>query len=131
MNLFYRDRRLMILVISLIMVCGLSSLYLLPRMEDPILVPRGAFINTVFPGADPTRVESLVTEKIEDALREIKEIKELRSISREGISTISIELLDQVMEADLIWSKIRDRVETASAEFPSGVLKPRFEEMDF
>ena len=130
-NFFYRDSRLMLLAICLILVSGLSSLYVLPRMEDPALVSRGAFVNTLFPGADPSRVESLVSEKIEDALSEIEEIKEIRSTSRESISTIAIELRDDVLDSDRVWSKIRDRVNDVESELPAGALKPDFEEMDF
>ena len=76
-------------------------------MEDPQLVQRGAIINTIFPGADPTRVESLVTEKIEEAMEEIEQIKEIRSSSREGISTLTIELRDDVADSTPVWSRIR------------------------
>lgn len=130
-DIFYRNPRLTVLAICLIVVSGLSSLLILPRMEDPQLVERGAFINTVFPGADASRVETLVSEKIEDALNEIDEIKEVRSVSRESISTISLELRDDVMDSDRVWSKIRDRLDDVSQELPAGSLKPDFDEMDF
>ena len=128
---FYNNPRLMLLTISLIIVAGLSSLFILPRMEDPALVSRGAFINTIFPGAEPSRVESLVSEKIEDALSEIDEIKEVRSTSRESISTIAIELRDEVMDSDAVWSKLRDRVSDIETQLPEGCLEPIFDEMDF
>ncbi len=130
-NFFYKNSRLTLLTICLIMVGGLSSFFILPRMEDPQLVERGAFINTVFPGAEPSRVEALVSEKIEDALNEIDEIKEVRSISREGISTISLELRDDVIDSDRVWSKIRDRLADVEPELPAGALRPDFDEMDF
>ncbi len=121
----------MILAISLITVSGLSSFFILPRMEDPQLVKRGAFVHTVFPGADPSRVESLVSEKIEDSLNEIEEIKEIRSTSRESISTLAIELRDDVMDGDRVWTKIRDRLSDIESELPAGAQSPNFEEMDF
>ena len=121
----------MLLAICLIMVSGLSSYFLLPRMEDPQLVERGAFINTIFPGAEPSRVETLVSEKIEDALNEIDEIKEIRSTSREGVSTIALELRDEILDGDRVWTKIRDRLSDVQRELPVGALKPVFDEMDF
>lgn len=121
----------MLLAISLIVVAGLSSYLVLPRMEDPQLVKRGAFVHTLFPGAEPERVESLVSEKIEDALTEIVEIKELRSASRESISTIAIELRDDVLDGDRVWTKIRDKLKDVASELPSGALPPNFKEMDF
>ena len=130
-ELFLKNPRLTLLVICLILVSGLSSVFLLPRMEDPRLVERAAFVNTLFPGADPSRVESLVTEKIEDVLNEIDEIKELRSSSQEGFSTISVELRDDVVEADKVWAKLRDKLDDVSNELPTDAFKPEFVELDF
>jgi len=62
---------------------------------------------------------------------EISEIKELRSTSRESISTIAIELRDEVVDAEKIWSKIRDRLGDAETQMPVGALQPRFERMNF
>ncbi|WP_145314042.1 efflux RND transporter permease subunit [Gimesia fumaroli] len=129
-GLFYRNRRLLILLMALITVAGLSSYYVLPRMEDPVLTQRVARVNTRFPGADATRVESLVSEKIEEELREIDEIKELRSISRTGMSSMTIELRDDVYEVDEVWSRIRDKIDDARVEFPAGAEEPDFEELE-
>ncbi len=129
-NLFFRNPRLTILVIGLVLVAGLSSFMILPRMEDPLLKPRAALISTPFPGADAERVESLVTEKIEDELLEIEEIKELRSFSRAGISTIMIELRDEVEETESVWSRIRDKLDDATVLLPSGAMGPEFEDLD-
>ncbi len=129
-NLFFRNPRLLILAVCLILVMGLSSYTLLPRMEDPLLVPRGAHIKVIYPGADAERVESLVTEKVEDALSEINEIKELRSRSRTGVMTLDIELRNDVTRAasGAIWARIRDKIDDAADEFPDGASEPTFDE---
>ena len=128
---FLKDSRLTLLLVCLIMVSGLSSFFLLPRMEDPILIQRAGFVNTALPGADPSRVESLVTEKIENELHEIDEIKEIRSSSQEGFSAISIELRDDVYDAERVWSKLRDRLDDVSSQLPAGATKPQYVEIDF
>ena len=130
-NFFYRNPRLTLLTVCLILVSGLSSWFVLPRMEDPQLVKRGAIVNTIYPGADPTRVESLVTEKIEETLEEIEQIKEIRSSSREGISTLTIELRDDVLDSTPVWSRIRDRLSDIEPLLPQGALKPDFDELEF
>ncbi|MDG2220951.1 MAG: efflux RND transporter permease subunit [Rubripirellula sp.] len=127
-SLFFRNPRLLVLTIALILVSGLSSYYVLPRMEDPLLTERVALATTLFPGADAERVESLVTEKLEEELREIEEIKELRSLSRSGVSTLIIELRDDVYEVETVWSWVRDKL--ADADLPSDALPLRFEQMD-
>jgi len=129
-NLFYRNTRLLVLLICLILVAGLSSYYVLPRMEDPVVTGRNALVNTRFPGAGAARVEALVTEKLEDRLREIDEIKELRSVSRAGISTISVELRDEVVAADEVWSRLRDKINDTRSELPAGAMEPEFDEID-
>ncbi len=87
-DLYYRNRRLLVLTIALIIVAGVSAYQSLPRLEDPELIPRNAIVTTRFPGADPERVESLVTDKIEEELFDVEEIKTLESTSRAGISII-------------------------------------------
>ncbi|MEM9351851.1 MAG: efflux RND transporter permease subunit [Planctomycetota bacterium] len=126
-SLFFDNRRLLLLALLLILVAGLSSFYVLPRMEDPVLTQRVAIINTLYPGAGAERVEALITEKIEEELQEIEEIKELRSSSRAGISTITIELKDSVYEVDEVWSRVRDKMDDASILLPPEALEPDFD----
>ncbi len=128
-NLFYRNPRLLLLAVMLILVSGGSSYRLMPRMEDPQLTSRAANVSTVFPGADAERVETLVTEKIEDELVEIEEIKETRSFSRAGISMLTIELRDDVYESDPIWARIRDKISDASVNLPPEAHEPVFDQL--
>ncbi|MCG8591092.1 MAG: efflux RND transporter permease subunit [Proteobacteria bacterium] len=129
-DLFYRRRRLTILALGLIAVAGLAALRTLARQEDPTLARRFATITTFFPGASAERVESLVSEKIEARVRELHEVEEISSLSRTGVSVISIELGDEYEEADVdeIWSKVRDKIADAETELPAGVIPPEFED---
>lgn len=127
---FYDDRRLTVLTLLLVMAAGLSSLAVLPRREDPLLRPRVAQVKTLFPGADAEKVEALVTDPIETKLREVSEIKKLRSQSRAGISFITIELLDEITEADRVWPEIRGKIEEAIAQLPAGAERPEFEALE-
>lgn len=126
-SLFFDNSRLLMLAICLILVAGLSSYYILPRMEDPVLSQRAAIINTQFPGASAERVEALVTEKLETELQEIEEIKELRSSSLSGISTVTIELKDNVYAVDEVWSRVRDKIDDATPLLPTGASDPDFD----
>ena len=130
-TLYVRDRRLLSLTICLIAVAGLAALMVLPRMEDPHLAQRAAMVYTGFPGASAERVEAMVTDRIEAEIQEVEEIKELRSTSRDGISTITIELKDNVTAADTdnVWSRIRDRIDDATPKLPAGAEEPEFEKL--
>ena len=127
-NRFFRDTRMLVLTLALIVVAGLSSIAIMPRMEDPILGSRSAIVVTRMAGAEASRVESLVTEKIESAIRDVEEIKEITSTSRAGVSTISIELRDSIYDTDTVWSKVRTKVEDSISLLPSDASRPVFEE---
>lgn len=122
--------RLLIMMIALLLVGGLSSYMVLPRMEDPILTARAATISTRYPVADAAQVEALVTDRIEKAIREVEEIKEIRSQSRSGTSLITIELRDDVYVPGPIWSRIRGKVEDSIASLPAEASRPQFDELD-
>ena len=58
----------------------------LPRIDFPYIT-----IMTVYPGAGPQEVETLISKKIEDAVSEVDGIKYIRSVSTENISQVFIE----------------------------------------
>lgn len=126
-RLLYDNRRLLVLAIALIVVAGLSSFFVLPRMEDPVLTQRAAIINTRLPGATPERVEALIVEPLEEEMQEIPEIKEIRTTARSGVASIVIELRDNVYEADEVWSRIRDKIDDAVPLLPAEASDPQFD----
>ncbi len=125
----YRDKRLLALTILVMLAAGLSALMTIGRQEDPTITNLFATIVTPYPGADPARVEALVTEKIEDELKEIPEIDEITSVSRIGISVIQIELSKFISKEKIeqTWSEIRDALSDAERNFPAGALTPEFD----
>ena len=129
-DLYYRNRRLLVLTIAVILVAGISAYESLPRLEDPELISRNAIVTARFPGADAERVEALVTEKVEEELFDIEEIKTLESTSRAGISIVEVELKDEVVDVDEIWSRIRDKLNDVEPELPADVLEPELEDLD-
>ena len=128
-TLTFRQPRLVALIILVLVSAGLSSFLSLGRQEDPTITNLFATVTTQFPGADPERVEALVTAEIEEELRAIAEIDTVSSVSRSGVSVVSIELLETLDEATIeqVWSEARDAVEDARRNFPAGVLTPDFD----
>jgi len=128
-TLFFRQPRLAALLVLVILAAGASALVGIGRQEDPTITNIFASVTTVYPGADPARVEALVTEKIEEQLREVEEIDTIQSTSGSSISIIQIELLDTLSEEviEQSWSEIRDKLSDAAREFPQGVGEPEFD----
>lgn len=120
----FKNPRLLLLVVGVIAVAGFSSMSTLPRMEDPILVQRISLIRTVFPGADAERVESQISQPLEEAISKVKGIKEIFSESKAGISTISVNLKEEIVDVDNVWSLVRDEISEASKDLPDGAHEP-------
>ncbi|MDA0979538.1 MAG: efflux RND transporter permease subunit, partial [Proteobacteria bacterium] len=131
-NLFFRYPRLTLLAIGFILLSGISSLITLPRQEDPTMAERFGTVETFLPGASASRVETLVTEKLEIALLTVPEIKTIDSVSRPGHSIISVELHDSVPReaVDLVWTEIRDEVAGVRAQLPVDASDPEIESRD-
>ena len=121
-SLFFQTPRLTALAMLVIIAAGLSAFLSIGRQEDPPITNLFATIKTVFPGADPARVEALVSEPVERALREVAEIAEIRSTSSTGISIILIELQETLDDAALesAWSEIRDKLGETESGLPRG-----------
>jgi len=128
-SLTFRQPRLIALALLVIIAAGLSSLLAIGRQEDPTITNLFATVTTVFPGADPARVEALVTAEVEDVLREVAEVDVITSASSTGISIVSVELGVTVPDDRIeeVWAEIRDDLADLSPTLPADALEPEFE----
>lgn len=129
-TVFARNGRLLALAMFMIIVAGLAALAAIARQEDPAIVNRVALVLTPFPGATAERVEALVTDRIEDGLREIAEVDTISSDSRNGLSTITVEVLETLTETEVdeAFSRIRDALSDVAADLPAGAGDPAFDD---
>jgi multidrug efflux pump subunit AcrB len=127
---FFRKGHLLALSIIIILVAGLSAINTLPRLEDPRIDLRNVIVLTSYPGASAERVEALVSDVLEDELRQLFEIKEIKSTSKAGFSSIFIELQDSIDSStnQQVFSKIRDAISDAAKRFPAGASQPILED---
>ncbi|MBT3359189.1 MAG: efflux RND transporter permease subunit [Rhodospirillales bacterium] len=126
-TLLFRHPRLTLLFIGFIVIAGLGALSAISRQEDPALTERWGNVVTYLPGASAGRVEALVTEKIENALQEIEEIKRISSRSQAGWSVVSMQLEDDIMAVDGVWARVRDKVSEVEPQLPPTATVPEFD----
>ena len=121
---------MLVLSILVSLAAGLFAFGKLQRFEDPRITNLYPIVVTPFPGASAERVETLVTEKLEDELAEVDSIMEMTSTSRAGVSIVSIELEKHVGPSEYreVFSEIRDKIDSAAATFPDGVGDPIFDD---
>ena len=127
-TLTFRQPRLVALILLVLISAGMSSFLSLGRQEDPTITNLFATVTTRFPGADPARVEALVTAEIEEELQTIPEVDIITSVSRSGVSVVSVELQQTLETAAIeqVWAEARDAVDAARRTFPAGVQAPDF-----
>lgn len=123
--------RTSILVLTVVLTLGgLYSYVTIPKESSPSIEIPNIVVTTVYPGASPDDVESLITQHIEREVQSVVGIKEIRSTSTEGVSTIIVEFEPDV-SIDEAFSKVRDKVDLAKADLPSDVEEPIVNEIDF
>lgn len=119
-----RNRLIMGIVIALALLAGLTAYQNMPRFEDPEFTIRTAQIFTPYPGGSPEQVAREVSAPLEEALQDMAEVEEIRSVSSAGFSEISVDIKfsaspDKGALQD-IWNKLRNKVRDAAADLPPG-----------
>jgi multidrug efflux pump subunit AcrB len=123
--------RLTIYVLTvLIAVAGITSYTSLPRESFPEVKIPLIFVYTLYPGVSPQDMETLVTRPMETEIKGVTGIKEIRSTSAEGISTVEVEFNPDV-DLDTALQKIREKVDLAKPDLPPDVEDPRIQDVDF
>ena len=110
----------------LILIGGTAAYFQMGKLEDPEYTIKTAVVITRYPGATPSEVEEEVTDVIETAVQQLGQVDEVRSLSREGISTIYVDIKDTYTGKDLpqIWDELRRKVNGARSLLPPGVGEP-------
>lgn len=112
-----------ILLTIAIVGAGIFSAITLPRELQPeITIPFGS-VSTFLPGANPTDVESLITEPLEKEIASIANIKTLSSSSSFGASIISIEFEAKINLENAI-NDLKEAVDRAKSSLPEDATDP-------
>ncbi len=120
----FRFNRVTIILVTILILSGLIAFVQLPKAQDPGFIVRVAVITTQFPGANPERVELLVTDKIEKKVQEMPEVDFITSESRTGISIINVNFLESYKNMRPIFDDLRRKVEDIESDLPEGIKPP-------
>jgi len=106
----------------LILLIGVIAMFTLNREAFPVIDFDEAAVQTYYPGAPADDVEKLVTTLLEKELREVDDVEEMRSVSRDGVSVISLKINSDVNDAERrkIINDIQKAVDRVT-DLPEGV----------
>ncbi len=92
LGFWVRQYRISLLLVLALIVLGIAALIAIPKESSPSIKFGTVVISTVFPGASPVDVDSLITDKLYKEVKDIDGSKKITSSSSLGVSSISIEL---------------------------------------
>jgi cobalt-zinc-cadmium resistance protein CzcA len=118
-----KNKFIIVLMTFVLIVWGMWSANKLTIDAVPDITNNQVQIITVCPTLAGQEVEQLVTYPIEQSITNLPDLEELRSISRFGLSVITVVFNDNV---DIYFARqlINERLKEAEVNIPNGVGKP-------
>ncbi len=118
---FSLDYRWIILSITAaIVVAGVYTIWTIPIEAFPDLTNVQVVVTTECPGMSPTEVEQLVTFPLETALLGVPDAQGVRSISRLGLSMVTV-VFDDGANIFLARQLVTERLNDAQSRLPQGL----------
>ncbi|MBT8204392.1 MAG: efflux RND transporter permease subunit, partial [Eudoraea sp.] len=106
-------------MIGIFFMIGLSSYLSMPREDFPEVKETKIYVSTVYPGNTAEDIERLITDPLEDRLKNVSNLVELTSTSQEDYSMIVVEF-DEDISVENAKQKVKDEVdgEKAGEDWP-------------
>ncbi len=118
-----KERKVTLLLSFFIILYGLYAYYYLPRQENPDTSSPAVQILTIYPGASAKDVEQQVTIKIEDEVAALDGVDWVESFSQDNASIV-FGLLENGIDYEAQWDKLREGVDNIAPELPDGAEEP-------
>ena len=121
----YHNHVLANLTFVLVLVIGFLCYTLLPRQQDPTINFNWVVVTTVLPGASAEDIEKRVTDPLEDAIRNVADIKFASSNSREAVSSLLVRFEDiDERTFDKRINDLRREIQNVESELPANTVDP-------
>ena len=121
------NSRTVVMTLLLVIVGGTSAFIRLPKLEDPFITIREAVVAAKYPGMPVEQVERLITRPIEEEIRSMGEVDEIKdSTSKVGECLIHVTIKDEVPSEQLpaTWKLLRNRMADVKPGLPEGTIGP-------
>ena len=112
-------------VIAMVLA-GIYSFVMMPKLEDPAVAVKQAMVVAIYPGASAHEVELKVAQVLEDELRTMPYIDQIRSECQPGqaMITVQFKMTLPAVQVEQHFDLLRRKVGDISAQLPSGCYTP-------
>lgn len=107
---------------ALLAALGLNAFFSTPRSEDPHFPLPIVVVQAVLPGAEPSEMEQLVVDPIEQALDGLDSVTQIRSTSQDGVGVITVEFSYDV-DPERKYDEVVREVNALRGTLPDGLAR--------
>lgn len=124
-----RSRASLTLLVML-WVGGILAFNSLPKESNPDITIPVIYVSVSHEGISPEDAERLLVRPLEQELRSLDGLKEMRSIGAEGYGSITLEFRAG-FNPEIALADVRDKVDTAKTKLPAESDEPKVLEINF
>lgn len=121
--------RTVLLMFALIIISGTVSYIEIPKESTPDITIPMAYVSVTLEGISPEDADSLLVHPLEQELRGVEGLKEIRSTASEGHASIILEFQSGT-DIDQAILDTKDKVDRAKSELPSDADEPTVNEIN-
>lgn len=120
--------RTVLMILALLLISGTVTYISIPKESDPDITIPFIYISIVHDGISPEDAERMLVKPMENELRSIEGVKEMRATAGEGHANITLEFLAGADPKEAI-ADVRDKVTVARAKLPDDSEEPTIHEV--
>jgi len=107
---------------------GLAYFTLNLNLQPDVKIPY-VTVSTIYPGAGPKEIETLITKPIEETISTISQIERIESYSLDGVSIIIIEF-KMGKDVDVANQEAKDKISEIINDLPTDAKQPIIQKVD-
>ena len=121
--------RTVLAVLVLVLIAGAIAYATIPKESDPDIDIPIIYVAMSHEGISPSDAERLLVRPMEEELRGIEGVKEMRSTASEGHASVLLEF-DAGFDADQAMIDVREKVDLVKPELPEDTDEPTVNEVN-
>ena len=121
--------RTSLLTLTFLILGGITAFYSIPKEANPDVTIPMIYISMTLEGISPEDGERLLVRPMEQELRSLEGIKEMKGTASEGHASVILEF-DAGFDPDKALQDVREKVDTARTKLPQEADEPRVNEIN-
>ncbi|WP_166258493.1 efflux RND transporter permease subunit [Marinobacter salicampi] len=121
--------RTTLLTLLFLIIGGTAAFQSIPKEANPDIAIPMIYVSLTLEGISPEDAERLLVRPMEQELRSLEGIKEMRGTASEGHASVMLEF-DAGFDPDKALQDVREKVDTARSKIPSEADEPRVNEVN-